>query len=96
LGDVAFGIRTFLMKPYNHRNLKRAERIYNYRISKGRRVVENAFGIVAQRWQVLLTTMQPRPSIVRDIVCVCLHNLMRIRYPTLHNGAVDEQMTNTT
>ncbi|XP_046354410.2 uncharacterized protein LOC124133867 [Haliotis rufescens] len=80
MGDDASGIRTFLMKPYGHMNLQRDERS-NYRISRGRRVVENAFGILPQRWQVLLTTMQPMPSIALDIVecCVCLHNLMRIR-----------------
>ncbi len=93
LGDEAFGLRTFLMKPYGRRALTRRERIYNYRISRGRRVVENAFGILAQRWQVLLTTIQPGPSIVQDVVecCVCLHNLMRMRYPALHHGMVDEE-----
>lgn len=93
LGDDAFGIRTFLMKPYGHRGLQRDERIYNYRISRGRRVVENAFGILAQRWQVLLTTMQPTPPAVQDVIecCVCLHNLIRIRYPALHNGIADEE-----
>ena len=65
LGNDAFGIRAFLMKPYGHRELQRDERrFYNYRISRGRRVVENAFGILAQRSQVLLTTMQPRFSIL--------------------------------
>ena len=30
LGDDVFGIRTFLMKLYGHRELHRDERIYNY------------------------------------------------------------------
>lgn len=93
LGDDAVRPRTFLVKPYGSRIRHRDERIFNYRISRGRQVVENAFGILAQRWQDLLTTMQPRPSIVQNIVecCVCLHNWMRIRYPALHKGMVDEE-----
>ncbi|XP_071114887.1 uncharacterized protein [Haliotis cracherodii] len=93
LGDDAFGIRTFLMKPHGHMNLQRAESFCNYRKSRSRCMVENAFGILVQRWQVLLTTMEPKPSIVQDIVecCVCQHNLMMIRYPALHNSMVDEE-----
>ena len=96
LGDDIFALRRYLMKPFTIRRMNKKERIYNYRISRGRRVVENAFGILAQRWQILLTTMQHAPENVRLIVeaCICLHNLMRIRYPTLQNGLLDTEGEN--
>ena len=79
------------MKPYSQRGLTNEQLITNYRIFRGKRVVENAFGILAQRWQLLLTTMMQTPGNVKVIVeaCVCLHNLMRMRYPALQNAQLD-------
>ncbi|KAK3084692.1 hypothetical protein FSP39_017590 [Pinctada imbricata] len=96
LGDDAFALRTYMMKPFSHRNMTVEERIFNYRISRGRRIAENAFGILANRFQVLLTTMQQDPETIRLIVqtCVCLHNLMRIRYPGLQNAVLDQEDDN--
>ena len=93
VADEAFALRTWLMKPYARTAMAREERIYNYRLSRARRVVENAFGLLANRFQCLLTTLRQNPSTVRTMVqaCVCLHNLMRTRYPSIHNSALDRE-----
>lgn len=81
VGDDAFPLRPWLMKPFGSRSLSKQERIFNYRLSRARRVVENAFGILAARWRCLLSTMQQEPHRVKSIVmaAVCLHNLLRLR-----------------
>ena len=66
------------MKPYGRRMLTREERIGNYRISRGRRVVENGFSILVSRFRVMLTTIELPPATVREVVvtCVVLHNIL--------------------
>ncbi len=84
------------MKPYSRRNLEVDARIFNYRLSRARRVVENAFGILSNRWRCLLNTLQVRPQTAQHIVhaCVCLHNLMRARYPAQQNALLDMEDQN--
>ena len=63
--------------------------------SRARRVIENAFGIVAHlhRWRCPLTTLQTTPhnSRTMDNAAPAWHNLMRIRYPVLHAYEVDQE-----
>ena len=91
VGDDAFALRKTMMKPYSRRNLGHDERIFNYRLSRARRVVENAFGILAQRFNIFNTTMQQKPDTAREIIktCLILHNMMRVRYPALQNQLLD-------
>lgn len=93
VGDDAFSLRTWMMKPYSARNLTRKERIFNYRLSRARRVVENSFGILAQRFQVLLRQMQQTVGNCRLIVktCVLLHNLLRTRYPVMNDRQAERR-----
>ena len=93
LGDDAFPLRQHMMKPFPLRDLPREQRIYNYRISRGRRVIENTFGIMAQKWQIFLSCMAQCPENIAKIVhsVVCLHNLLRLRMPNAHRANVDRE-----
>ena len=61
VADDAFALKTNLMKPYPFRGLSREHRIFNYRLSRERRIVENAFGILANRFRVFLSPMLLSP-----------------------------------
>ncbi len=56
VADEAFPL-DYLMKPYPNRRLSVEQCIFNYRLSRARRMVENAFGTLANRFRVLLTTI---------------------------------------
>ena len=48
----AFPPKDYILKPYNRNELTLEKRIFNYRLSRARRVVENVFGILANRFRV--------------------------------------------
>ncbi|KAJ8023950.1 Protein ALP1-like [Holothuria leucospilota] len=81
VGDDAFPLKSWMTKPYPHRQMSREQKIFNYRLSRAKRVAENAFGIFASRHRCFLTTMKQEPKNVKTIVYVAcvLHNLIRTR-----------------
>jgi hypothetical protein len=50
----------------------------NFSISRGRRVIENTFGIMAAKWRVLLTTIWCSDTVADSIIMsiVVLHNYL--------------------
>lgn len=77
--DDAFPLTDNLMKPFNHNSMQKSELIFNYRLSRARGKVENAFGILASRFRILLTTINMSPEKVTKITLACcyLHNFLR-------------------
>ena len=80
VGDEAFPLKPYLMRPWPGRMLTdETRKIYNYRLSRARRVIENTFGILSARWRLLHTKMiadnEKAVSLVRAM-CV-LHNFLR-------------------
>jgi hypothetical protein len=49
LGDVACPLKTYLMKLFARKVLSCEERVLNYRLSRARRCIECAFGILTAK-----------------------------------------------
>jgi len=80
VGDEAFPLKTYLLHPYSkhHQGGDESKEIYNYRLSRSRKVVENAFGILASRWRVFRWPSEVQPETVDKVVLAfcCLHNTL--------------------
>lgn len=98
VGDDAFPLMENLMKPFSKRNLTTEEIIYNYKVSRSRRIIENAFGILASRFRILLNQINlcPEKTITIVLACCYLHNLLRHKkVDSYMQGGVDVQNINT-
>lgn len=79
VGDDAFPLTKRIMKPFSlKRKLSKEEIIFNYRLSRARRCIENTFGIMSSKWQCLKRTMFCRPERAQKIAAACcyLHNYL--------------------
>lgn len=95
VADEAFPLKPYIMRPYpGLYKLSDRERIFNYRLSRARMCIENAFGILSARWRILLTTINVNAENVDKIVkaCVCLHNFVKIKCntPYMRDGSSEE------
>jgi len=69
-----------ILKPFPGQQEKEsAKRIFNYRLSRARRVSENVFGILAARFRVIRKPLLLEPEKVEIIISssIYLHNYLR-------------------
>lgn len=81
VGDGAFGISNYVMKPYLRNDMTYKQKIFNYRLSRARRYIECTFGILSNKFRVFHTPMNASFSNAKNIVpaCCVLHNFIRVR-----------------
>lgn len=94
IGDEAYPLLPNLMKPYGRQQLDADKEYFNARLSRARRTVECAFGILYSKWRILGTAIQTSTDVADDIVkCICLlHNII------IDREGIEHQLheTNTT
>lgn len=81
VSNEMFGLKTWLMKLYSGKGLPQEE-IFNYRLRRCRRTIENTFGILCARWRIFRRPIKAKPKSVDQIIraCICLHNYLRLTY----------------
>ena len=82
LGDEAYPLLSYIMRPYPRKQLTQSRRLFNCRLSRGRRVVESACGILAGKWRILNKPIEISPNMAdRTIKCICV----------LHKTVIDRE-----
>ncbi|XP_040275706.1 protein ALP1-like [Bufo bufo] len=79
--DEAFALGEHLMRPYSSRGLSIARRVFNNRLTRARRVVKCAFGILSNKWRVLHSPIHLKlETAISAVKAACaLHNFVRQR-----------------
>ena len=78
VSDDAFGLKEDMMKPYPFQNRTFEEKVFDYRFSRARRIIENSFGIATARFRIFRRTINAKVSTVRSVrkAIVRLHNFL--------------------
>lgn len=79
VADEAFGLSEHILRPYGQRGLSEVKKIFNYRLSRARRMVECTFGILANKWRIFHRPLDTKPEFCDSIIkaCCILHNFVR-------------------
>lgn len=80
VADEAFPLSKRIMRPYPGQFLDEKKSIFNYRLSRSRRIIENTFGILVSRWRIFQHSICLNPEHVDTIImaAINLHNFLMI------------------
>ena len=81
IADAAYPLLSWVMKPFlDNGNLSADKSHFNYRLSRARMVVENAFVRLKGRWRCLLKQSEAGIERISSVVATCcvLHNMCEI------------------
>lgn len=93
LGDAAYPILPWLMKPFQESRAMTADQSnFNYRLSQARMTVERAFGRLKGRWRCLLKQNESHISLISQITLACciLHNFCEVHHEEYMEGEEHE------
>ncbi|XP_050960475.1 uncharacterized protein si:dkey-121j17.6 isoform X2 [Labeo rohita] len=78
VGDEACPLRPDLVKPYPNKQMDHSQQVLNYRLSRARRVAENAFSILTNRLRVFRNTvfLEPEKVVKITMASLCIHNFL--------------------
>ena len=94
VADEAFPLKPFMVKPSAKNILDEQKGIYNYMISRARRVIENCFGICASRFRIFRRPIIRKVDTVVAITkaVVSLHNYL-MRHESNYCPLVTQMLT---
>lgn len=92
LGDGAFPLATNLMKPYPGTALSSEEKVFNERLSRCRRIIENVFGQLVKTFQIFERKMKMDLESCKRVIlsCCILHNFLKTVYSNDHQDKDEE------
>ena len=78
VADDAFQMKEYMLKPFSHSTNETPKKIFNYRLSRARRVIENTFGIAAARFRIFRRPIIAEVETVSLITkaVIALHNYL--------------------
>lgn len=93
VADEGFGLQPNVMRPYCGRTLTVEKRVFNYRLNRARKCVDNAFAILSSKFKIFHRPLNVSSDLATKIIhtCCILHNFVKER----DGSAFDDTLTVT-